>query len=153
MCCVGVVLIFSCVVWCCSGLVFVCVTCFSAQVRGSSCSRLSVVRVVCCVVLFLSGVCVCDLFLFTGTWSRSSHSLTPRVKGLGFPPTVLSWHLVHRYVVSLEPQFDAAGRSLAPSLDRAVFASLRTPQVYISLCICMHLCVCVCILIYRGIQI
>ena len=34
-----------------------------------------------------------------------------------------------RYVVSLEPSFDNAGRSLSPQLDRALFSSLRTPQV------------------------
>ena len=35
----------------------------------------------------------------------------------------------YRYVVSLEPSFDSAGRSLSPQLDRALFSSLRTPQV------------------------
>ncbi|EOD25484.1 hypothetical protein EMIHUDRAFT_457558 [Emiliania huxleyi CCMP1516] len=35
----------------------------------------------------------------------------------------------YRYVVSLEPSFDNAGRSLSPQLDRALFSSLRTPQV------------------------
>jgi hypothetical protein len=34
----------------------------------------------------------------------------------------------YRYVVSLEPSFDAAGRSRAREADRAVFSALRTPQ-------------------------
>jgi len=35
----------------------------------------------------------------------------------------------YRYVVNLEPRFDSQGASLAPQSDRAIFSSLRTPQV------------------------
>jgi len=70
----GVVLVVSCVVWCCSCCAFVCVTCFSTYRRllaalsagGGVVLRVvvcGVVLVVSCVVLFLSCCCVCDLFL------------------------------------------------------------------------------------------
>ena len=34
-----------------------------------------------------------------------------------------------RYVVDLEPRFDASGASVAAATDRALFSALRTPQV------------------------
>ena len=52
--------------------------------------------------------------------------LNPKLKIDKFP-----LESFYRYVVSLEPRFDESGRSLAPVVDRAVFAALRTPQVSI----------------------
>ena len=55
--------------------------------------------------------------------------LNPELKMSEFP-----LENFYRYVVALEPKFDeagASGRSTAEHDDRAVFASLRTPQVMI----------------------
>ena len=77
------VLFLSCIVWCCSCRVFVCVTCFSSHLH--LCCVLLVVCVCVCVgvdVLFSVGVCGCYLLIFLHIHTATSVALTAAARAV-----------------------------------------------------------------------